>query len=63
MKKIESYIKNIDSFSDPKEEGKNVANSILELNEKYLTNIYVQIQKFKIELEKIKSDLTENIKI
>ena len=63
IEKIENYIKNIESFNDPKEEGKKVANSISESNKNHLNNIYEQINNFKKELEKIKSDFSQKIKI
>ncbi len=60
-KKIEIYINN--SFSSPKEECKKIENDISKSNDYYSTVIFNQIQEFKNELEKIKSDLREKIKL
>ena len=61
FKKIDNYINNIESISDPKEEGKKIEDYISKLNEENSTVIYNHIQEFIKELEKIKSDLKEKI--
>ena len=63
LEKIEKYINNIDIFDDPQKEGKNVAENIAKINDDYLKDIKNIIEEFKKELEKIKTNLTENIKI
>ena len=63
LKKIENYINNIDNFSDPQKEGKNVSENIAKINDDHLKDIINIIEEFKKELEKIKTNLTDNIKI
>ena len=49
--KIQNYINNIESYSNPKKEGKNISNNIIELYNKF--KIFIE-NKLKKYLEKIK---------
>ena len=59
--KIDYYINNIDSFSDPQKKGVDIANDISNLYDKFIKLVNEKIEEYKKELKKINEKFKNSI--